>query len=395
VNDLSSAAQQPDTPKSRSAPVPMALPFSRPLWSWVFLGGNIVVWLAMMVITALQNGGVLAGDLRVSSQVLVMFGAKVNQLIAEGQFWRLLTANFLHVSLFHLLFNTYALWQLGPEVERTYGRTRFVILYLLTGMYGAVASYAWGGYLSVGASGAIFGLVGALIAYFLRHHDLFGRPGRAYLGNMVIIVVINLFIGVSTPGIDNWGHIGGLASGFLLGYGLAPIYALPPGYLGGPARLIDTNPPVRRATIILAALVVVVAATTAITVQQRDSAAAHMIRAQEALEAGDLATAEKELVQAARREPDRAEAYFYLGVIRARQGEVAEAAAQWERAGMLDPSEPNTAWNLALAYEALGRRDEAIAQLERYLTLVNDEASAAKARKLLSQWQPGLGERKD
>ncbi len=243
----------------------MTIPLSRPLWSWVILGVNIAIWLAMMVITTAQGGGLLAGSLRISTPVLIAFGAKVNPFIADGQFWRLLTANFLHVSLMHLLFNTYALWQLGPEVERVYGRARFLVIYLLAAVYGATASYAWGGELSAGASGAIFGLVGALAAYFLRYRDLFGRRGRAYLGNMAMIVVVNLLIGISTPGIDNWGHIGGLVSGFLLGYGLAPAYAVPRNHLGGPVHLVDISSPARHMAILAIALILLAAAVSAIT----------------------------------------------------------------------------------------------------------------------------------
>jgi rhomboid protease GluP len=243
----------------------MTIPLGRPLWSWVILGANIVIWLVMMAVTTARGEGLRVGSLGISTQVLIAFGAKVNRFIANGQFWRLFTANFLHVSLIHLLFNTYALWHLGPEVERIYGRGRFLSIYLLAAMYGAMASYAWGGELSAGASGAIFGLVGTLAAYFLRHRDLFGRRGRAYLSNMTIIVVINLLIGVNTPGIDNWGHIGGLISGFLLGYGLAPVYALPRDRLEGPAHLIDASSPARHIAILVLALILLTVAILAIT----------------------------------------------------------------------------------------------------------------------------------
>ncbi len=265
MNDPISVRERAETPAARPERAIVTIPLSQPLWSWVILGTNIAIWLAMMVATAVQDGGVLAGNLGISPQVLIAFGAKVNRYIAGGQFWRLFTANFLHVSLMHLLFNTYALWQLGPEVERVYGRTRFLILYLLAAMYGATASYAWGGELSAGASGAIFGLVGTLAAYFLRYRDLFGRRGRAYLSNMLVIVVVNLLIGVSTPGIDNWGHIGGLISGFLLGYGLAPVYAMPYDYLSGPVRLVDVGSRARRAAILAIALILLAAAVSAIT----------------------------------------------------------------------------------------------------------------------------------
>ncbi|MCS7222087.1 MAG: rhomboid family intramembrane serine protease [Anaerolineae bacterium] len=265
MNDPLSAGEQTETLAAHPERAMVAIPLSQPLWSWVILSANVAICLAMMAVTTARGGGLLAGSLGISTPVLIIFGAKVNQLIADGEFWRLLTANFLHVSLMHLLFNTYALWQLGPEVERLYGRARFLTIYLLTAVYGATASYAWGGELSAGASGAIFGLVGTLVAYFLRYRELFGRRGRAYLSSMVMIVVINLLIGISTPGIDNWGHIGGLISGFLLGYGLAPAYMMPHDYLDGPVRLIDASSPTRRAVILAIALALLIAAVSAIT----------------------------------------------------------------------------------------------------------------------------------
>ncbi|MCD6289816.1 MAG: rhomboid family intramembrane serine protease [Anaerolineae bacterium] len=384
----SSVETRAEPAEAHATGVTVILPFSRPLWTYVILALITAIWLVTVVITAVQNGGFSTGALEVSTDVLITFGAKVNTLIAEGQFWRLVTANFLHVSLFHLLFNAYALWQLGVEVERVYGRSRFLVIYLLSGVYGATASYAFGGYLSAGASGAIFGLVGTLVAYFLHHRELFGRRGRAYLSNMLVIVVVNLFIGVTSPGIDNWGHIGGLVSGFLLGYGLVPIYA-PPQYLsvGFPIRLRDINPLTRRVVVVGVALVMLVAMVVGVTAWRQDSADMLLLRGQRALDAGDWGTAESFLSRAAQKAPDRADVHFYLGVVQAHQGHVANAAAEWEKAAQLDPTEPNTLWNLALAYQALGRREDAITQLQRYIALVKDDASVARARDLIQQLQ--------
>lgn len=380
----------PDPAVAEAAPAVqhrIALPLSPARWSRVFLAINIVIWLAMMVLSALRGEGVLAGSLSVSTDVLIAFGAKVNLLIAAGQFWRLVTANFLHVSLLHLAFNSYALWQLGPEVERLYGPRRFLVIYLLTGVFGATASYAWGGALSAGASGAIFGLVGVLLAYFLRHRALFGRRGRAYLSNMLFIVIINLFIGFSSPGIDNWGHIGGLVAGFLLGYGLVPQYALSGDPRSGPAELIDVASRARVVGVTLLALFVVLGATATITFWRRNSAEGQIERARQAIVARDWKAAEEALGRAQQLAPQRAEVYFYWGVVRAQQGQVAAAVAQWEKAAALDASEPTTVWNLALAYQVLGQADRAIAALQRYLELAPQGEGAAQARQMLEQLQ--------
>jgi len=335
----------------------------------------------------LRGERVLAGSLSVSTDVLIAFGAKVNLLIAAGQFWRLVTANFLHVSLLHLAFNSYALWQLGPEVERLYGPRRFLVIYLLTGVFGATASYAWGGALSAGASGAIFGLVGVLLAYFLRHRALFGQRGRAYLSNMLFIVVINLFIGFSSPGIDNWGHIGGLISGFLLGYGLVPHYALRGDPQSGAAELVDVASRARVVGVTLLALFVLLGATAMVTSWRRNSAEGQIERARQAIVARDWEAAEEALGRAQQLAPQRAEVYFYWGVVRAQQGQVAAAAEQWEKAAALDASEPTTLWNLAVAYQALEQPERALVALRRYLELAPAGDRAAQARQMIEQLQ--------
>ena len=161
------------------------------------------------------------------TRVLVDFGAKVNLAIARGQTWRLFTAMFLHIGVFHLLFNLYALNALGPMVEGYYGHIRFTAIYVLAGLTGSLASYAFSDAPSAGASGAIFGLAGAIIVYFLRYRENFGARGRAILQNMLLIIGINLVFGLSASGIDNWGHIGGLVGGAIVAYGLLPHYKAP------------------------------------------------------------------------------------------------------------------------------------------------------------------------
>ncbi|MBP7962158.1 MAG: rhomboid family intramembrane serine protease [Caldilineaceae bacterium] len=195
-----------------------------PLISRILIGVNLVVFLAMIGIGYLVFG-VLDGteDLR----VLLLFGAKVNELIAAGQTWRLFTAMFLHIGVLHLLFNLYALYLFGPQVEGIFGHRRFTVIYVVGGLFGSLASYAFVDNLSAGASGAIFGLVGALSVYYLRYRDQFGAQARAVLQNMAMIVVVNFIFGLSSPGIDNWGHLGGLLGGAVVAWGLIPRY-LPP-----------------------------------------------------------------------------------------------------------------------------------------------------------------------
>ena len=209
---------------------------SPPLWTRILLGCNIAVFILMTL-----YGIVVYGDWNgtQNARVLVLFGAKVNLLVAQGQLWRLFTAMFIHIGIIHLLFNLYALYILGPLVEGFFGHRRFLLIYLIGGIWGSVASYARSDALSAGASGAIFALVGAATVYFLRYRENFGARGRAIVQNMFVVIAINLVFGLSMPGIDNWGHIGGLIGGAAVAYGLLPRYQTPATLYAGAHPLVE------------------------------------------------------------------------------------------------------------------------------------------------------------
>jgi membrane associated rhomboid family serine protease len=143
--------------------------------------------------------------------------------VADGEYWRLWTVTLLHGDLLHLLFNMYALWLAGPLVERFYGRGLFTLFYLLLAAAGSIASFAFSdGPVSVGASGAVFGLFGVLFAAQRVHRPVIDRQSRAFLGQLGMLLVLNLVIGFAVPGIDWQAHIGGLLGGLWLGSMIAP-----------------------------------------------------------------------------------------------------------------------------------------------------------------------------
>ena len=148
-------------------------------------------------------------------------GGKINEFILNGEFWRLLTPMFLHGSLLHIGFNMYALYALGPSLERYYGHVRFLLLYLIAGFAGNVVSFLFTPAPSIGASTAIFGLIAAEGVLLYRNRDLFGPKAQQALINIVMIAGVNLVIGLS-PGIDNWGHIGGLLGGLMFAWFAGP-----------------------------------------------------------------------------------------------------------------------------------------------------------------------------
>ncbi len=171
---------------------------SKPYVTYALCGLNIAVFLADLLL-----GGRLS-----------MEGAKIGLYIyVYRQYWRLFTPLFLHAGMEHILFNTLSLVAMGTQVEAIYGRARFVAIYFIGGLCGSVLSYALGAVNvpSVGASGAIFGLCGALFMIGRAYRQMFKR----FIGvQLVAVVGINLVLGFR-GNIDNWGHIGGLIGGYL------------------------------------------------------------------------------------------------------------------------------------------------------------------------------------
>lgn len=153
-----------------------------------------------------------------SPRTLLRFGA-LPPVVPSDQWWRLLTAMFVHIGIAHLAFNMFALWLFGQTIEARFGRIRFIALYLGSGLLGSAASltFTHGG-IRAGASGGVFGILGAWIAIYLLHR---AHPGaRDQLKSLFVLVGINLFFGFSVAGIDNAAHLGGLAAGVLIGLGV-------------------------------------------------------------------------------------------------------------------------------------------------------------------------------
>ena len=169
----------------------------------------IAINVIMFVISAFLSGSIID----IKTGVLVELGAKVNILIADGQYFRLLTAVFLHGGLMHILFNMYALYALGNFVEETFGKIGYLIIYFISGILSTFASYLFSSAISIGASGAIFGLLGACLIFAMLKKN---KVGKQFLFDILSVVALNIVIGITTPDIDNFAHIGGLISGAIL-----------------------------------------------------------------------------------------------------------------------------------------------------------------------------------
>lgn len=173
----------------------------------------IITYLIMAICVIVFISMYIFGNGSYDNLTLLNFGANLDTLTKSGEFYRLVTCAFIHIGIFHLLFNMYALYIIGPQVESFYGKARYIFIYLVSAITGSMLSIAFNhNVISAGASGAIFGLLGCLL-YFGYHY-------RIYLGNVIKsqilpIIVLNLILGFMLTGIDNFAHIGGLVGGIL------------------------------------------------------------------------------------------------------------------------------------------------------------------------------------
>ena len=180
----------------------------------------------MIVIGIVYVFEMLAGGAR-DTAVLVSMGSIVPDLLARGEYWRLLAAMFLHIGILHLFLNLWALYQLGGVFELLFGSKRFALTYFTSGIVASIASALFTRGIAAGASGAIFGILGALIVSIRRSPRFRSAAwSRGLVQQLILWAGINIVFGLSVPGIDNAAHIGGMVAGLILG--LLPHHVPPP-----------------------------------------------------------------------------------------------------------------------------------------------------------------------
>ena len=172
---------------------------------------NVLVYLLLELTGGSQN-----------NVTLYRWGAKFGPAIADGEWWRLVLPMFMHIGLFHLLTNSLGLLIFGSMAERVFGSVAYLAIYLMAGVIGNVASFLITPAMGAGASGAVFGIIGAFAVYLLLNRRLLGEVGRQSLTTVAVIVGINIVIGMITPGIDNAAHMGGLLAGAFMAYLISP-----------------------------------------------------------------------------------------------------------------------------------------------------------------------------
>lgn len=173
--------------------------YAKPIYTYVLLVINVLMFLLLEF-----KGG------STSTDTLMRYGAKYNPAILDGEWWRIISSMFLHIGFLHLLMNMLALHIVGSLVERIYGGKRFLFIYFSAGILGGITSFAFSPQLAAGASGAIFGLFGALLFFGIHHRRIFFQT----MGwNIIVIIAFNIIFGFVVQQIDNGAHIGGLIGG--------------------------------------------------------------------------------------------------------------------------------------------------------------------------------------
>lgn len=171
--------------------------------------GIIAVNVLMYLITAFLSPNIFDFD----KDLLIKLGAKSNDLILKGEYFRLITSMFLHGGLLHVALNMYSLYSIGPLVEKIYGKVKYLSIYFISGIIASIFSFIFSDSVSVGASGAIFGLLGTTLVFAIKMRN---NLGKGFMKNVAAVIAINLFIGFSLPNIDNYAHLGGLFGGIIM-----------------------------------------------------------------------------------------------------------------------------------------------------------------------------------
>jgi rhomboid protease GluP len=401
-----SLAQRCPKCESRTAEVRQWLGKARtkPLVGWVLCALNVAFFLVT----------VAAGVAFVSptAEQLLPWGAESGPLVLAGQWWRLVAAMFLHFGILHLAVNMWALLQLSGVAEFLFGRVTFLAVYLLSGLGGGVLGLlVHPTIVSAGASGAIFGVAGATVAFVWRHHLDFHSPElTGILPSVGFFIVYNLVNGFSNPGIDNAGHLGGL----IVGGAMGALLPGPTAHAGKVTRL--------RTTAAFAAVAALLG-YGAWRAQRVHGALPLLARGEKELEAKQFDRAIASLDSVVRREPDLPQArallglayelagrprealpqlnaaiagepangwlFFYRGNARLHLHQLDSATADYSTAIRLTPDAAEPHFNRGLIYAERGKMDSARDDLASAARLSQDSTLTRKARELLARLSAG------
>nr|WP_289036709.1 rhomboid family intramembrane serine protease [uncultured Allobacillus sp.] len=319
--------------------------FGKPRWTFLLIAVNVFIFMYMESIGSSTN-----------TEDLIDFGAKYNPAIIDGEWWRIFTSMFIHIGTLHLFMNMMALYFLGEAVERIFGTKRFLFIYLFAGLFGGVASFATNDAIAAGASGAIFGLFGALLFFGLHYKRLFFQT----MGSSLFIVIgINLVFGFTIPQIDNGAHLGGLIGGFIA----SQIVHLP--YKKAFIKQIV-------AFLLYIAIIAGLVLYGVNRAGSLDNPHTFSATAQELIGEGSY----NETIELVNDELDRgreeAYLYFYRGVAYFEQKEIDLAEEDFHTAVEIDQDFAEAYFNLAVVHSRLMEEDEALKYAEKAIQLQPD-----------------------
>ncbi|MFP7477784.1 rhomboid family intramembrane serine protease [Terribacillus saccharophilus] len=306
-----------------------------------------------------------------NTAVLIELGAKYNPLIlAENEWWRIVSSMFLHIGALHLLTNMLSLYYLGTLTEQIFGHRRFFFIYILGGIVGGLASFAFSENLSAGASGAIFGMFGALIYFGVVYPKLFWRT----IGNgLIVILLINLVISFSASHvIDVFAHLGGLAGGFAS----ALLVGLP-GKRNTGARLSGT---------LLSIALITGLIWYGLTGPVNDTLR-QVLKVEDAVQQNDYSAVISNATLALD-EPDSVYEpmlLFNRGLAYFKTGDSEKSAQDYERLVELTPEDHAAHYNLALVLQTEGKEKEALEHAKKAVELKPDESQYEQLQQELSQ----------
>jgi len=325
--------------------------------TYVLLAINITVFLAMLAF------GISAID--PDTAKVLHWGADYGPYTLGGQYWRLITSMFLHFGIIHLFGNMWCLWSLGRLAERLLGALSVIGVYLLTGVGASLLSLSWDPMrVSAGASGAIFGIAGALITtLYFGKHNLQPESVRRLLGYVLRFSLLNLLFGLKGH-VDNMAHLGGLVTGLLIGLFLARTFT-------SSADEQDTR---RRKIMAVSALVLLV---LFVPVAKAKAYSVEFGKGQDALEHDDFKTAIPHLQKYVAARPEDANGHILLGSALQQAHRFDEATQEYERALAMDPDNPYVEVNLAKIYAYQKKTDKALVLFKKGIPQFEDDDPSA------------------
>lgn len=350
-------------------PTPLSAPKSHRDWPPV---ATLMILAINIVLFAMMEWAGGSKD----PNVLLEFGASYGPYIRRGEYWRLVMPMFLHIGLAHLIMNSLALFLLGRVLEHVYGYGRFSVLYVASGIGSSFLSMTISQGPAAGASGSIMGIAGAILAIgFLHRESVPWRWRRTFGAGILPLILINLALGYSIPGIDNWGHIGGLFTGMLVSGLMAP-----PG-LNWPGEPESVRARPSQIMAVIPVIVVALSVGGALESHRLSENTLRLIGESRKLRAaGQFDQAIQRAEAAAQLAPQDERPHEEIASLLLHQGSVDEAIAQYQQARRLNPFSSAALRGLAGAYVRKGDIESATLILEEIL---GKNAQSADGQRLL------------